>query len=679
VNDGYFLGISPKQVKRKVLLIVTFSLLVLQMVFSSQVNASPSAQRLAGNTQYDTSSVIAKKGWSQSDYAILAYGENFPDALAAAPLAHKYDAPILLTENQNLTPVIKQTLQDLKVKNVFIVGGNAVISSTVENQIKEIGINVTRLAGNDQYDTAIEIAKQLGTIQKVSVVTGGDFTDALSIASVSAINNSPIILVPKDYLPESVKSYLNSNIITNSYIVGGTGLISDSVASEFPNAERISGTEKYDTNIAVLKRFDVNYDSKTVFIATGNGFADALSGTAYASKVSAPIILLSNTPSETTKSYYKQRLTKANNVYVFGGTGIIPDSVIQGLTTIAPTVIPTTPVIDPTTPSSLANPYPLNISQTIVVKDYSDDYTAQVTVKQIIRGQEAWTMINERNRFNSKPKEGYEYILAKISVKLLDIAGGKALDLNGNFDFELVSQNGKTYDSTSVVNPDPDLDSSLYKGAFSEGWSAFLVKTDDTKPVLSYGTKYDGSGGIWFRAYNEGVDTTPTPEITPEITPEVTPETDTSHSPQDVIDVLQDKYSTLETPIGTLNFTYSFLENDHDTLPYDYSIKTDWSGFAPYDLDHSIKISDSDKAKTKELLRGLQKNVAQEAIKLTPNKKIAGGFYHGFYEYPNLRVGYKAIRFLSWINFNFNASAYDYKSTKVNNFQWSTSGDNFKW
>jgi len=40
MNNGYFLGISTKQVKRRVLLVVTFFLLVLQMVFSSQVQAA---------------------------------------------------------------------------------------------------------------------------------------------------------------------------------------------------------------------------------------------------------------------------------------------------------------------------------------------------------------------------------------------------------------------------------------------------------------------------------------------------------------------------------------------------------------------------------------------------------------------------------------------------------------
>jgi competence protein ComEC len=304
-----------------------FSLILSITLISGNVSASPSSHRLAGYTQYDTSSAIAKEGWTQSDYAILAYGENFPDALAAAPLAKKYNAPILLTERLTLTPVIEQTLQDLKVRNVYIVGGTAVISSTVENRLRDMAINVTRLAGHDQYDTAIEIAKQLGVSQEVSVVTGTDFADALSIASVSATKNDPIILVPKDYLPDSVNSYLSTNTITHSFIVGNADQISETVSSKFPNAERITGTDKYSRNIEVLNKFDSKYDFGTVFVATGNGFADALSGTAYAAKISAPIILVDkNTLSSETQDYVNSKLQSVKNLRILGGEAVISSS-----------------------------------------------------------------------------------------------------------------------------------------------------------------------------------------------------------------------------------------------------------------------------------------------------------------------------------------------------------------
>lgn len=330
--NGYSQRFRRVGSKRGVFLATIILTVVLQMFFTNNANASPINHRIAGYTQYDTSASIANEGWIQSDYAILAYGENFPDALAAAPLAKKYNAPILLTEKQNLTPIIKQTLQKLKVKNVYIVGGSAVVSLNVENELKGMGIIVSRLAGYDQYDTAIEIAKQLGPIQEISVVTGLNFTDALSIASVSAMKNAPIILVPRYYMPESVKSYLNSNNILHSYIVGSSEQISESVSSEFPNVERIIGVEKYSRNIAILKRFDSNYDFGTVFIATGNGFADALSGTAYAAKISAPIILVDkNILTSGTQEYLDFKVPTSKNLSVLGGEAVISSSLVGNI------------------------------------------------------------------------------------------------------------------------------------------------------------------------------------------------------------------------------------------------------------------------------------------------------------------------------------------------------------
>lgn len=61
-------------------------------------NTSPTITRLAGFDRFETASKIAKSGWTQSDYAILAYGGNYPDALSSAPLAKKYNAPILLND-----------------------------------------------------------------------------------------------------------------------------------------------------------------------------------------------------------------------------------------------------------------------------------------------------------------------------------------------------------------------------------------------------------------------------------------------------------------------------------------------------------------------------------------------------------------------------------------------------
>ncbi len=119
---------------------------------------------MAGVDRYETSSEIALNGWTQCDYAVLASGEDYPDALCAAPLAGKYKAPILLTEKDSIPETTLSTIKQLQVKNIFIIGGTGVISNTVEDQLKLLGISITRLFGQNRYETDIAVAKQLQII-----------------------------------------------------------------------------------------------------------------------------------------------------------------------------------------------------------------------------------------------------------------------------------------------------------------------------------------------------------------------------------------------------------------------------------------------------------------------------------------------------------------------------------
>ena len=322
---------------KKIIGIIT---LLLALLFTSSITAfastttAPTTTRLAGQTRYETAAAIAKQGWPQSDYVILAYGENYPDALASTPLAQKYNAPILLTTSSILPDSTKQALIDLQTKNVIIVGGTGVIFSSIDLELQSMGISVTRIFGNDKYETAIKIAQQITASSELFVCNSEDYPDALSAAPIAALKQIPIILVPRDYLPDSVKSYISSVNITKTYVIGYSDVIDDSVLNQFPNWERILGGDKYSRNIAVNQKFNAEFSSDKICLATGESFADALTGSAYAAKISSPVILVNNASPETTKSYYQQRLANATNVCVFGGTAVVSDSLIDSLNNI---------------------------------------------------------------------------------------------------------------------------------------------------------------------------------------------------------------------------------------------------------------------------------------------------------------------------------------------------------
>lgn len=58
--------------------------------------------RVWGNSRYDTSLEICKYFNLDSDTAVIANGENFPDALSGSALAAKQNAPIILTNGKDM-------------------------------------------------------------------------------------------------------------------------------------------------------------------------------------------------------------------------------------------------------------------------------------------------------------------------------------------------------------------------------------------------------------------------------------------------------------------------------------------------------------------------------------------------------------------------------------------------
>lgn len=317
---------------KKVLLIfpilITLFLASYGTVYATQ---NLTVNRLAGNDRYETACQIAKAGWTQSDYAILAYGENYPDALAAVPLAKRLNAPILLTNNDSLKTKTLSVLQDLKVKTIYIVGGNGVITTNEENALTNAGYTVKRLSGQDRYDTAIKIAEELGDTNEVAVTTGDDYADALSIGPIAAEKQMPIILVPKDDITSSIQNYISSKTITKTYVVGGQEIISDNVVNKFNNPERITGQDKYARNIAVLNKFTDIYHHDKICLATGENFADALAGAVYAAENSGAVALVNSDLSNSTIEFLGKNIAPSSNITVFGGEGVVPTSLLQSI------------------------------------------------------------------------------------------------------------------------------------------------------------------------------------------------------------------------------------------------------------------------------------------------------------------------------------------------------------
>lgn len=318
-------------VKKSIILLTLFFCFFILFPYGIRVQAQTavSGERIAGTDRYLTSIEISKFGWQGTcETAIIATGENFPDALSAAPLARKYNAPILLTYADTLKPELYSEINRLKVSKVFIIGGIGVVSKPIEDQLTSKGIKCTRLAGEDRYGTSAAVAKMLDPNNRAIVTTGENFPDALSIAPYAASNGIPILLTDPNELPDKIAECIKERGVSSTYVIGGIGAVSKQVMASLPKPERIEGEDRYATNLAILKMFDSQFDFSKIYLATGNNFPDALSGSALASLTKSPIVLTDANPLPKTREYMDLNSSKLKEAYVIGGDGVIEDSAI---------------------------------------------------------------------------------------------------------------------------------------------------------------------------------------------------------------------------------------------------------------------------------------------------------------------------------------------------------------
>ncbi|MEA4902195.1 cell wall-binding repeat-containing protein [Desulfitobacterium sp.] len=306
----------------KIAILLT-SLCIFGFTHLQGASAETISSRLAGNDRYQTAIAASQCGWPQgASTAVLTTGENYPDALSAAPLAAKYKAPILLVNSSGMGAETASELKRLNTKKVYIIGGTGVIPKSVESQLRLAGISAVRLAGQDRYDTALEVAKTVGTSKGVFVTSGESFADSLSAAPIAAGQGMPILLVPRDGLTPNEKNFIAKAKLKRIVIVGSENEVSATVQNQLPGSERIDGENAYDRNVALLKSFEDTLNRDKIYVATGENFPDALSASALAQRnMNGVLLIQGNTIPTSVQDYLGSRII--GHIEIMGGEGVI--------------------------------------------------------------------------------------------------------------------------------------------------------------------------------------------------------------------------------------------------------------------------------------------------------------------------------------------------------------------
>ena len=339
-------------------------------------NGQASVEVLAGTNRYETAVKVAKENAKIEDVAlngniVLVNGNALVDGLAAAPLAASvvnkignvpfdgYVAPILLTETNSLPKatlqymkelVKHQTVGSLDQVTVYLVGGEAVISQNVVNQLKSIGVRVVRAGGEDREATSLAVAKLMENDNDVDVknafIVGADGeADAMSIASVAAQKKQPIIVESRKGLSDSTVDYLKGGKFVSAKsatIIGGETVVSGETEAKLKeekvSVDRVAGSNRKATNAKVIDRFASNYIQRVVLSKDGqtnkSELIDALTATSLAVKDNAPIVLATNKMSNEQVNALEKKANR-NGVYVYQvGHGVARDVLKQIATRI---------------------------------------------------------------------------------------------------------------------------------------------------------------------------------------------------------------------------------------------------------------------------------------------------------------------------------------------------------
>lgn len=216
---------------------------------------------------------------------------------------------------------------------------NAVVarftSSPTSAPLPRPTVGPTRTFGKNRYETAIRLSEeffQSGT-QELFIATGTSFADALATGPIAGARGAPVLLTQPTGMSEQLIQEIQRLKPKKVYLVGGKNAVGGQVENQVKDlgypVTRISGTNRFETATA-LSQDQFASGSSSVFVVSGESYADAVSAGPAAGVLGAPLLLVGRTllPSAT-----RDELLRLNpdKIYVVGGISAISQEIFETL------------------------------------------------------------------------------------------------------------------------------------------------------------------------------------------------------------------------------------------------------------------------------------------------------------------------------------------------------------
>lgn len=271
------------------------------LVGALQTAGSQAVQRIGGEDRYSSAALLAGRAFLEgSGTAYLTSGADVVDALAVGGRAASEEAAVLLTRPDKLPDATVEALADLGVQEVRIVGGEAAVSTAVEEALTAAGLTVTRVAGDDRYAVAAQLS---GTVTEapgwsgtVYLANGSTPADALGGSAAAAEQQAAMLLTQAGHLPAVTREVLGAAEPQRVVVLGGPEAVQESVVDELRAAlpaavvERVGGQDRYATSaLLAAHAFD---EAASAVAAAGFASTDAMTGTQLAARHGSPVVLV---------------------------------------------------------------------------------------------------------------------------------------------------------------------------------------------------------------------------------------------------------------------------------------------------------------------------------------------------------------------------------------------------
>lgn len=287
------------------------------------------ASRLSGPTRFETAVAASADTFADgtAGAVVLARADDFADGLTAVPLAIDRDAPLLLSARDRLPAATLAEIERVLPAggDVLIVGGEAVISASVDEALRAAGFTTQRHAGRDRFETSVAVARALGDPGHHLLVTGLNFADALAVGPAAVEANAAILLTAGERMPTSVAAYLDEHGGTADVAVGGPA------ARAAPDLPAVVGADRVATAVTLAEAFFP--DPLTAGLASSLDFPDGLTGGAHVARHDGPVLLTPRSGLADPVDAYLRGQPGIATVFLYGGDAALSPAVHTALTT----------------------------------------------------------------------------------------------------------------------------------------------------------------------------------------------------------------------------------------------------------------------------------------------------------------------------------------------------------